>query len=217
MTKLVTSAALAAMLAATAGQALAQAQAAQAPALNHGSPVPGLCIFNQQGAVAGSSAGQSVANRLKQLGDVVTAELRPEGTTLAAEENALKAEQNRETPAFQQRANTFLQRANAYQQKVAQRQQELQATEVEQLTRISTELRPILTTVYQQRQCSLLVDANSVLAANPAMDITPTVVQQLNAKLPSLTFDRKRLDQQAAARPAAQPAVANRPATPPKK
>lgn len=217
MTKLVTTVALSAMLAATAGQALAQAQGAQAPALAHGAPVPGLCIFSQQGAVAGSAAGQSVAVRLKQLGDVVTAELKPEGTTLQTEETALQAEQNKETAAFQQRANTFVQRANAYQQKVSLRQQELQATEVEQLTRISNEMRPILTAVYQQRQCSILVDAGSVLAANPAMDITPAVVQQLNAKLPSLAFDRKRLDQQAPAKPAAQPASAARPANPPKK
>lgn len=212
MTKFVSTLAAAAVLSSVAGGALAQAQAArpaaapaqaQAQALTHGAPITGLCVFNQQAAIGGSTAGQAVATRLKALGDVVTAELRPEGTSLQTEETRLRGVQNKQDATFQQQANAFAQRANAYQQKVALRQQELQATEVEQLTRISNEIRPILTTVYQQRQCAVLIDASAALAFNPAMDVTAAVVQQLNAKLPSLTFDRKRLDQQPAAQPAA--------------
>lgn len=216
MTKFVSTLAAAAALSCAAGGAFAQAQAArpaaapaqaQQPALTHGAPVNGVCVFNQQAAIGGSTAGQSVATRLKALGDVVTAELRPEATALQTEEARLRAVTNKQDATFQQQATTFSQRYEAYQRKVTQRQQELQATEVDQLTRISTEIRPLLTTVYQQRQCAVLVDATAVLAFNPAMDVTAAVVQQLNTRLPSLTFDRKRIDPQ---QPAAQPAAVRR-------
>jgi outer membrane protein len=212
MMKLTSTLALAAALSCAAGGASAQAQAnrpaqsQQAPALTHGAAVPGVCVISQAAAVGGSAAGQSVNNRLRQLGEVVQAELRPEATAIQTEQGALQQVADKNTPAFQQRVQAFQQRVASYEQKANLRAQELEATRNEQLARIGAELNPIVSTVYQQRNCSILVDASAVFAYNPAMDITPTVIQQLNAKLPSLTFDRRRLDQQ----PAAQPAAAQR-------
>ena len=59
---------------------------------------------------------------------------------------------------------------------------------------------------YQQARCSVLLQRDSVILANPAMDITPSVITGLNAKITQFAFDRERLDQAAAAPAAAQPA-----------
>lgn len=203
--KAITTAALVALASASAGSALAQA--AQQPALTHGPALPGVCVFNEGVALGGSSAGQSVAARMKQLTDSVAAELKPEQAAIETEGKTVQAIADKNSDAFKQRAGTLGQRFQNFQQKAALRNQELQATQAEQLSRIATELQPILTAVYQQRKCSVLIDANSTLAYNPAMDITPTVIQQVNAKLPSLTFDRKRLDTQATAQKASAPAA----------
>ena len=49
--------------------------------------------------------------------------------------------------------------------------------------------------VVQAKTCSILFNADSALyAANPAMDISDAVVTQLNAKLPTITFDREIID-----------------------
>ena len=58
---------------------------------------------------------------------------------------------------------------------------------------------------YQQARCSLLIQRDAVVLANPAMDITPSVITGLNAKITQFSFDRERLDQAATAAPA-QPA-----------
>ena len=65
---------------------------------------------------------------------------------------------------------------------------QLDATRNKALTQIGQRLGPIVQSVYQSRNCSILL-GDGVLASNPAMDITSAVVQQLNAQLPTLSFD----------------------------
>ena len=52
-------------------------------------------------------------------------------------------------------------------------------------------ITPIVQAVYQQRHCSLLLNADGVMGGNPAMDISDAVVQQLNARMSTITFDRE--------------------------
>ncbi|MEI9891277.1 MAG: hypothetical protein WDN45_12690 [Caulobacteraceae bacterium] len=61
------------------------------------------------------------------------------------------------------------------------------------------EASPLVGDVVKQKSCAILLDANSVLAGNPTMDVSPAVIQALNVKLTQFDFDRERLDAQAAA------------------
>jgi outer membrane protein len=65
---------------------------------------------------------------------------------------------------------------------------------------------------YQQKGCSVLLQRNAVVLANPAMDITPQVMTALNGKITQFAFDRERLDQAVTTPTAA--AAAPRPAAP---
>ena len=78
------------------------------------------------------------------------------------------------------------------------RERELQATQQKALGRVGQELDPIIRQVYQQRQCSLLLQRDALVIANPAMDISPAMTTALNAKITQFVFDRERLDQPAA-------------------
>lgn len=75
----------------------------------------------------------------------------------------------------------------------------MQATQQKAADRILSEIDPVEAQVYQQRNCSVLLSRQSVIAANPAMDITPVVITALNARISTLTFERERLDQPVAA------------------
>ena len=66
-------------------------------------------------------------------------------------------------------------------------------------------MTPVVIATYQARNCSVLI-ASGLALGNPQMDITGQVVQGLNTKIKTFTFNRERLDQPTAA-PAAAPAA----------
>ncbi|MMZ71280.1 hypothetical protein D1872_345960 [compost metagenome] len=49
---------------------------------------------------------------------------------------------------------------------------------------------PLVIAAYQEKGCNVLLNRESIFIANPAMDITATVVQRLNTALPTLSFNR---------------------------
>lgn len=189
-----------------------------APAVAPGPIIAGVCTFSNDRAIGTSLVGKAVGARLQQLSQAADAELRAERTRLETEKRSLEAQ--RATPTMtqeqlEQRALTYNQQAAAFERKAQLRVRELQATEQKQLQRVAQELQPLILQAYAERNCGLMVDRSVIYAANPAMDVTDIVVQKLNAKITTLTFERERLDQPAAAAPARPAAAA--PAAPGKK
>lgn len=189
-----------------------------APAVAPGPIIAGVCTFSNDRAIGTSLVGKAVGARLQQLSQAADAELRAERTRLETEKRALEAQ--RATPTMtqeqlEQRALTYNQQAAAFERKAQLRVRELQATEQKQLQRVAQELQPLILQAYAERNCGLMVDRSVIYAANPAMDVTDIVVQKLNAKITTLTFERERLDQPAAPAPARPAAAA--PAAPGKK
>jgi outer membrane protein len=186
---------------ALASLALASAASAQAPAASSGPAsgpaIPGVCVFFRDEALATSTAGKGVSTRMNELKAQVSAELNPEAQTIQSEEQGLQS-----TPKEQQQAKAVALRnqIGAFQQKEQQRGQELQATMQKQISVIGQAMEPIVETVYAEHKCSILLERGQVYFENPEMDITPVVVQRLDAKLPSVpAFSRENLSQQGAA------------------
>ena len=188
--------------------------AAAAPAVTHGPAVPGLCIVSVENAIGASTVGKFVNTRLQQLVAQVNAELNAEKTSIDNDAKALDGQRaTLDQNTLEQRAAALQVRANALQRKAQQRDQEIQATEQKAINRVGTEMEPLIRQAYQAKQCSMLINRNSIILGNPASDITQAVVTALNAKITQFAFDRERLDQQApgangAPRPAAAPAAA---------
>lgn len=204
---------------ALAGQAAAQqrpaapaatppvAQTNAGPAVTHGAPVPGVCILSIQGAIGGSTVGRYVDTRMQQIIQQVNAELNSERTAIENEGKTLDTQRaTLDRTTLEQRTAALQVRVNALQRKAAQREREVQATEQKAIGRVGQEMEPLIRQVYQQRQCSVLLSREAIVLGNPAMDITPGVVQALNAKITQFAFDRERLDQQAPAAAAPAPA-----------
>jgi Skp family chaperone for outer membrane proteins len=192
----------------------AMAQAAAPAPVTHG-PVPaGLCILSSDRAVATSAVGKAYLARMQTIAQTVQAELTTEGTALQNEAKAIDAGRaTMDQSTFERRAADLQVRQSALQRKAQLRQRELEATQGRQLERISKELDPAARAVYQQRACGVLFASDAIQLANPSADITDQVVQVLNTRIQTITFDRERLDQPATvptAAPAAAPPAAPR-------
>lgn len=184
-------------LATSASAQTAPAAAAAGPAVTHGAALPGVCILSSQSAIAGSQVGKAVSTRLQTITQQVNAELSGERTALENEGKALDAKKaTTAQDALEQQAAALQVKANAWQRKGQLRQREVEATEQKALSRVYQEMDTPIKQAYQAAKCSILFDRESVMLANPAMDITPAVVTALDARIKTLTFDRERLDQQ---------------------
>lgn len=170
------------------------AQAA-APTVSHGPALANICILNRDQVLGASSVGKAIDTRLQQINSQVEAELKTEATAINTEAQSLDTQRATLDPnAFEKRQADLQVRANAFERKRQQRAREMQETQQKALGRFEQEMAPAITQVYQQKQCSLLLERAAVVLANPAMDVTPQVITALNARIQTFTFDRERLD-----------------------
>lgn len=205
-----------AALAQTTPTAPAQAQQATGPVTPPlpGAPITGLCYYSLERTRAQSSVGRAIQTRLQQIGTQVQSELTSERTTLENDIRAFNtARATLDPTAAEQRASQLQLRQNAYQRKEALRQREMEYTVQFANIRLSQEAQPVIMQVATQRQCSILLDDNIVMAGNAAMDLTPTVIQGLNARIQTITFDRIQVNPQTG-QPILPAAAGARPATP---
>ena len=204
-------AAASAALVASAGAAMAQAARAPAPAARAPAPaaaavatptgpaIPNVCIFTSRQAIAASAVGKYVGTRLQQIQAQAQAELQSEQASLQTDIKTYGTQRaSLSTEVQQQRERSLNERAQALQQKAELRNRELEATQQKALSRVVSEFQPILATVVRTRSCGLVVEGESVIAANPSMDLTPEVVRQLDAKITQFPFEREHLDTGAA-------------------
>jgi Skp family chaperone for outer membrane proteins len=185
------------LLAAAASLATASAAPAQtaAPAPQLGGPViPGLCILGRDALFANAKVGQAANARLKALSDQAQAEIDRERTPLDAEVKAFEAQAKTLTPAQVQEKRTALAtRLDALQRKAATRSREMELTRQKVTDRIGTEVEPVVAQVYKTRNCGALFSREAMMGANPAMDITAAVIQALDAKITTISFEREAL------------------------
>jgi outer membrane protein len=186
--------------------ARAPAPASAAPvtvALPQGPAIAGLCVYSNEATIGASAVGKFVNQRLQQLQQQAQAELVTDQSALQTDAKAYEARRaSLSGDAAQQQELSLQQRDAALQRKAEIRQRELQATMQKAYGRVLSEANPLVAQVYGQHQCSVLLDGQSVMAANTAMNITPEVVRLLDGKITQFAFEREHMDQQAQAAPA---------------
>lgn len=181
----------------------APAAPAAAPTLTTGPAIPGVCIYSGDRAILSSTVGKFVLTRIQTIEAQANAELTAEKNAIVAEGKTLEGQRaTLPQEQLEQKALQLNQRGQALQRKAQQRGREIEATQQKALSRVNDELQPIVRDVFQQRACSLLLDANAVMLGNPAMDITDAAVVKLNAKITQFAFERERLEPAPAPAPA---------------
>lgn len=182
------------------GAPMAQAQTAPsspaAPgAQGLGGPVvAGVCLLSREAVVAHSAVGKATTARLQQLVTEAQTEIDAERRPIDADVQAYQTEQAKLTPDQRRTREQALEaRLGPVQAKTQQRSREIEATRAKVLERISTEAQPVIAVVYSARKCGLLFERGSVLGGNLANDLTATVIQRLDAKISTITFNRETL------------------------
>jgi len=165
--------------------------AAQSP-ISYGPPISGLCVFYNDAALAESQVGKAAATRLQQIRAQISAELSGEQTSLQTDIKAFQDKRASLTQdQIQAQGQPLEERAQALNQKATQRQRELEYTAQHVRVRISQAMEPLVRAVFEERHCTVLLNGEAVMAANPAMDLTPAVVTRLNSTMSTITFDRE--------------------------
>lgn len=176
------------------------AAGAQTAAQPLGGPaIAGVCLLSQQAVLANAKVGHAATARLQQLASQVQSEVATQRTPIENDAKALQAQRASLKPAdFQQRQQALATRLQTLQQTAQQRSRQIELTRERALGQISTAAQPVIASVYAEHHCGLLVDRSSVLGGNMANDLTGAVVQGLDAKMTSISFDLAPLPAQTA-------------------
>ncbi|MEN0652276.1 MULTISPECIES: OmpH family outer membrane protein [Hyphobacterium] len=161
-----------------------------------------ILIMNEERIVADSQVGQHIATRMQAIRAEMDGELQALLTPIQEESDRLNAETASLTPeAIQARPdlmqriqtlNAQAQQAEALRQRLAQ---ELQATQRQAMRPVLEALQAVLQEVVAERGAQILIDRSAVVYADPAIDISDSVIERLNQRLPTTAVNRVRLPQ----------------------
>ena len=167
--------------------------------LQSGPAVPGVCLLSREAIFANAKVGKAASVRLKQLADQVQSQVEAERKPITSDVQAYRA-QAASLPADQRqsREQALAQRMQKVQEDQAVHERELEATRVKAMGQIAQYAQPVIGDAYRAKNCGLLLDRNAVLGGNMANDLTPAVVQGLDAKVSTITFDLEKLPAAAA-------------------
>ena len=128
---------------------------------------------------------QSQANQLRQRVQQLETQLKPEADALQKAGAAL----NGKAPdaALQARAAAFQTKQQQAQTELANRERTLQSTQANVQQQLATRLVLIAEQVRARRQGGVVIAKGSLMAADPASDITGEVLAALNQQLPSVS------------------------------
>lgn len=163
-----------------------------------------VLIMNEERIIAESQVGQHIATRMQAIRAEMDAELQALLTPIQEESDRLNAETASLTPeAIQARPdlmqriqtlNAQAQQAEALRQRLAQ---ELQATQRQAMRPVLEALQAVLQEVVSERGAQILIDRSAVVYADPGIDVSDSVIERLNQRLPTTAVNRVRLPQDA--------------------
>lgn len=185
-----TSAAIAAWALMVAGAAPGAALAQDDAGGLGGTAIPGLCFLSQPAVLANAKVGVAATAHLRELAQPGVDALNAERKALQSDAAALNAQKASLSSAeLQQREQALAQRAAADQAKLQSLNQQVDATRVKIAKQILEMDQPIVAQVYQAHGCGLLANREIVMGGNVSNDLTPAVIQGLDAKITTISFD----------------------------
>lgn len=182
MTRLIKTAALAAILASPLASATAQTL-----------PPPVIVIVDMDQVINTSAAGKQAAGELKTRADAIQARLASlrtqfgtEGQTLAKARPAPTA-----TPAvitaWEAKARDLQSRQQAAETDLSTRDRDFQASRQTVLKQINDAAQPVISTVMRERGATIVLAEGATLQHSAAIDVTNDVIARLDKALPRVS------------------------------
>ncbi|GLQ45895.1 hypothetical protein GCM10007862_09460 [Dyella lipolytica] len=155
-----------------------------------GPVVAGVCVLSREAIFANAKVGQAASDRLKQLAQQAQAGIDTERKPIEADLQTYRAQAaSLSADQRQSREQALTQRMQTVQADQALRSRELEATRTQAMQQIAQYAQPVINNAYHSKNCGLLLDRNSVLGGNMANDLTAAVVQGLDAKVTTISFN----------------------------
>jgi len=173
--------------------------------------LPTMAVVVDTGKVfATCTACVAAQTQLKTQADAIQARqqalvgpLQTEGTAIQNAVNALNGKEP--DAALKARATAFQQRQQAAQVELAQKEETFNRNRQYVGQQVSAKLNPIIVATMKARGANVAIDPQSILAYEPALDVTNDVLAQLNTQLPSVSVTAPPPPAAPAATPGAKP------------
>jgi len=159
-----------------------------------------IVTYDQARLMRDSTGGKDISQKIQAIGNSMKTELEGEGRSLDTEGKSLEsrtANLTREALAADTSLRTQLEafgrKRAGFQQKTQIRQAELQRTEQTAWGEFFKALQPILQEVAHERGAQLILEKSQAAYAAPNLDVTASLVSKMNARKPSFTVTRARI------------------------
>lgn len=149
-----------------------------------------VVVINYQRVLTETALGRDMATKLQQVRAQVAQEaqaLQPEGQSIDQERQRLaqatrnlSAEQIRNSSTWAPQFQALADRMQQLQQRTATLQGDYECTQAIALRDFDRQVTPVVRGVMESRGASVVLDANNIQLALPEVDITNTVIQQLD-------------------------------------
>jgi Skp family chaperone for outer membrane proteins len=189
MTKLLKTVSIAALALSAALPSAVYAQAA-APAAPAAQPQSAIIVVDMRRVETESAAGRSGQTQLKAKLDAVQARAKTLGDGLRAEEQTLVRARETNTmaqAAFDAKVRELQGKQTTAQTEIRNREVDLQRSQQFVSEQIANALNPIIQAVMRERGAALALPRDATIGYAPALDVTPVVIQRLDAALPRVS------------------------------
>lgn len=193
---------------AVAAIAAAVALTPDASAQRRGNQTSSVIVVNFNRVVSDSAMGRDMAAKLGQVRSQIQTEaqsLAPEAQSIEQERSSLatatrnmSADQIRNNSNLNSRVEAFNTRAEQFQRRQQGLQGDYQCSEALAALELRNALQPIVRGVMQSRGASVVIDSGTTQSFDPAVDVTDTVLQQLDAANRTSTAARRAISECAA-------------------
>ena len=146
-----------------------------------------ILFINLQYIVGQSKAGSSLREQSEELNseiiklrDEITKSLQDKGKKLEDERTLLSPD------VFQERADELRKEAEEKQNELNVRLQKIQQAIQRASNSIDSVISPILTEIVNEKGAKMLLERQSLLFADPKLDVSAEVIKKLNKRLPKI-------------------------------
>lgn len=146
-----------------------------------------ILFINLQYIVGQSKAGSSLREQSEELNseiinlrDEITKSLQEKGKKLEDERTLLSPE------VFQERADELRKEAEEKQNELNVRLQKIQQAIQRASNSIDSVISPILTEIVNEKGAKMLLERQTLLFADPKLDVSAEVIKKLNRRLPKI-------------------------------
>ncbi|HWU77263.1 MAG TPA: OmpH family outer membrane protein [Rhodanobacter sp.] len=181
-------------LIAVAGFSAVSVSSAQAAETLGGTPVSGVCLLSREAIFAQAKVGEAASKRLSELADQARTQLDSQRTPLDTDIKSFQSKESSLSEAQRKQQGSALQgRMQAFQTNATELNQRIQLTRAKVMQQIGQQAEPIVASSYKSHKCGLLLNRDVVLAGNMSNDLTSDVVQGLDRKITTISFNLEPL------------------------